>query len=58
MEVDLEKFDTTPEWVNVGLPRYVLSKIDARTKSMRETRSGFLAKAAMHELDREELETI
>ena len=58
VEVDLEKFDTTPEWVNVSLPRYVLSKIDARTKSTRETRSGFLAKAAMHKLDREELETI
>lgn len=50
VDVDLSKIDPTPERVNVSLPRFVLNRIDSFTKSNHETRSGFLARAAMNEL--------
>lgn len=50
VDVDLSKIDPTPERVNISLPRFVLSKIDSYTKAKHETRSGFLARAAMNEL--------
>lgn len=50
VDIDLSMLDPTPERVNISLPRYVLMKIDQHTKEKHETRSGFLARAAMHEL--------
>ena len=50
VDVDLSKVDPTPERVNISLPRFVLSKIDSYTKAKHESRSGFLARAAMNEL--------
>jgi predicted RNase H-like HicB family nuclease len=50
VDVDLSKLDPTPERVNISLPRFVLNKIDSYTKAKHETRSGFLARAAMNEL--------
>ena len=50
VDVDLSKVDPTPERVNISLPKFVLNKIDSYTKAKHETRSGFLARAAMNEL--------
>lgn len=50
VEVDLSELDPTPERVNISLPRFVLRQIDAYTKAHHESRSGFLARAAMHTL--------
>ncbi|TWG79628.1 putative RNase H-like HicB family nuclease [Cupriavidus gilardii J11] len=47
VDVEVEKLDTTPERVNISLPRFMLRKIDAYVESRHETRSGFLARAAM-----------
>lgn len=52
VDVDLSKLDPTPERVNISLPRFVLNRIDSYTKLHHETRSGFIARAAMHELTR------
>lgn len=49
-DVELEKLDTTPERVNISLPRFMLRRIDAYVESRHETRSGFLARAAMEAL--------
>jgi predicted RNase H-like HicB family nuclease len=50
VEVDLSEVDPTPERVNISMPRHVLKRIDAYTKSHHESRSGFLARVAMKEL--------
>jgi len=50
VDVDLSELDPKPERVNVSLPRFVLRRIDEYTKAHHETRSGFLARAAMHAL--------
>lgn len=50
VEVDFSELDPKPERVNVSLPRFVLRRIDEYTKTHHETRSGFLARAAMHAL--------
>lgn len=50
VDVDLSKVDPSPERVNISLPRFVLSKIDSYTKAKHETRSGFIARAALNEL--------
>ncbi|WP_153111533.1 type II toxin-antitoxin system HicB family antitoxin [Propionivibrio limicola] len=50
VDVDLSLLDPKPERVNISLPRFVLAKIDAYTKAKHETRSGFLARAALNEL--------
>lgn len=51
VDIDLASLDPTPERVNVSLPRFVLHRIDNYTKAHHETRSGFLAKAALRELE-------
>lgn len=48
VDIDLSALDPTPERVNISLPRFVLHRIDEYTKAHHETRSGFLARAAMH----------
>lgn len=50
VDVDLSRIDATPERVNISLPRFVLNRIDQHTKEMHETRSGFIARAALNEL--------
>lgn len=50
IDVDLSRVDATPERVNISLPRFVLNRIDNHTKTNHETRSGFLARAALNEL--------
>lgn len=47
VDVDLSKLDAKPERINISLPRFVLSKIDSYTEARHETRSGFLARAAL-----------
>ena|SRR5437868_2871138 len=46
-DVDITKLDTRPERINVSLPRFVLHKIDSYVERRHETRSGFLARAAL-----------
>jgi len=50
VDIDMSKLDPTPERVNISLPRFLLHNIDQYTKSHHETRSGFLARAAMQAL--------
>jgi metal-responsive CopG/Arc/MetJ family transcriptional regulator len=45
--------DPTPERVNISIPRFLLRKIDAFTESHHDTRNGFLSKAAIKELAKE-----
>lgn len=53
VEVDLTRLDAKPERINVSLPRFVLRKIDAYVEKRHETRSGFLARAALEALAHE-----
>ena len=46
VEVDVSRFDGRAEKINITLPRRLLAKIDAYSKSHGITRSGFLADAA------------
>jgi predicted RNase H-like HicB family nuclease len=50
VDIDPMAIDTTPERVNISIPKFVLRRIDQHTKKSHETRSGFLARAAMNEL--------
>lgn len=52
VEVDLAVLDDRAERVNITLPQRVLALIDAHAKRQGETRSGFLARAALEELRR------
>lgn len=54
VEVDLAKLDNKPERVNISLPKFVLNKIDQFVVSHHETRSGFLARAALSALAHEQ----
>ncbi|AJK50840.1 hypothetical protein BGL_2c27860 [Burkholderia plantarii] len=56
VSADPSRFDTKPERINVGLPRFVPSRIGEHVKARRETRSGFLARAAPEALSAEERE--
>lgn len=47
VDVDLSKLSTKAERINITLPSYVLTRIDAYTAARPETRSGFLARAAL-----------
>ena len=53
VDLDLAKLDSKPERINISLPRFVLSKIDRYAEARHETRSGFLARAAMELIDSE-----
>src|SRR6202012_2604631 len=44
---DLSHLGWKPEWTNIRLARFVLHKIDAYVEARPETRSGFLARAAL-----------
>jgi predicted RNase H-like HicB family nuclease len=47
VDVDLSKLSTKAERINITMPSYVLTKIDAYTATRPESRSGFLARAAL-----------
>ncbi len=47
VDVDLTELDAKPERVNISLPRFVLNRIDHYVATNHETRSGFLARAAL-----------
>lgn len=51
VDIDATRIDPKPERVNVSLPRFVLKRIDEFTKENHETRSGFLARAALRALE-------
>lgn len=47
VDVDLSKLNMKAERINITMPSYVLTKVDAFAESRHETRSGFLARAAL-----------
>ena len=47
VKVDPAMLDNTLERVNIGLPRRVLHRLDARARSDGETRSGLVARMAV-----------
>jgi len=47
VDVDVSKFDSKPERINISIPRFVLKKIDSYAESKHETRSGFISRAAL-----------
>ena len=51
VDIDATRIDPKPERVNVSLPRFLLKRIDAFTQEHHETRSGFLARAALRALE-------
>jgi predicted RNase H-like HicB family nuclease len=50
VEVDLARLADKAERVNITLPSRLLARVDARAKEVGDTRSGFLARAAMEAL--------
>jgi predicted RNase H-like HicB family nuclease len=50
VEVDLAGVADKAERINITLPSRLLARVDARTKQTGDTRSGFLARAAMEAL--------
>ena len=55
VDVDLSRLDDKAERVNITLPRRVLHAIDKYAARSGETRSGFLARAALDEMRRGEV---
>ena len=51
VDIDEMMLDPTPERVNISIPRFLLRKIDAYTQDHHDTRSGFLSRAAIKELE-------
>lgn len=54
VDVDLSSIDSKPERVNISLPRFVLRRIDQHVRQHHDTRSGFLARAAIDALANEQ----
>ncbi|NRR30473.1 type II toxin-antitoxin system HicB family antitoxin [Oxalobacteraceae bacterium] len=53
VNVDFAKLDSKPERINISIPRFILSKIDRYAESRHETRSGFIARAALQLIETE-----
>ncbi|MBI5014099.1 MAG: type II toxin-antitoxin system HicB family antitoxin [Deltaproteobacteria bacterium] len=53
VDVDLARLDSKAERVNITLPRRVLALVDRYARAHHESRSGFLARAALAELRRQ-----
>lgn len=53
VQVDLSKLSPKAVRVNITLPQRTITTIDAYAKRHGETRSGFLARAALNEVQRE-----
>jgi predicted RNase H-like HicB family nuclease len=49
-DVDITRLDSKPERINISLPRFVLHQIDTYVEKRHETRSGFIARAALEAL--------
>jgi predicted RNase H-like HicB family nuclease len=47
VDVDLSKLSSKAERINISMPSYVLTKVDSYAETRNETRSGFLARAAL-----------
>ena len=54
VDIDDQKVDRSPERINVSLPRFVLAKIDSHVDARHESRSGFLARAALRQIAEEQ----
>ena len=52
VDVSVEKFFGPAEKINITVPSLILKRIDAHAKTMGETRSGFLTKAAIEAIRR------
>jgi metal-responsive CopG/Arc/MetJ family transcriptional regulator len=52
VEVPVERYFGPAEKINITIPRLLLAKIDAYAKEHGETRSGFLAHAALQVMSR------
>lgn len=46
VDIDLSRIDTTPQRINITIPRSLLREIDVYASSIGATRSGFLSEAA------------
>ena len=53
VDVDISRLDARPERINISIPRFVLTKLDAFAASRHESRSGVLARAALSLIDAE-----
>jgi predicted RNase H-like HicB family nuclease len=53
VDVDISKLDAKPERINISIPRFVLTKLDAFAASRHESRSGVLARAALSLIEAE-----
>lgn len=53
VSIDPAEFDATPERIDISVPRFALRRIDRFIAQRRESRSGFLVRAALNELGRE-----
>lgn len=51
IDIDLSLLDSKPERVNISLPKFVLNKIDRHVYANHDSRSGFLARAALAALE-------
>jgi len=52
VDVDLSSVADKSERINITLPGRILARVDAHAKKIGETRSGFLARAALEALSR------
>lgn len=53
VDIDLSLIDKKPERINISLPSYLLKRIDTYVAARHETRSGFLARAALNTIAEE-----
>lgn len=54
VDIDITKLSSKPERFNVSWPKFILEKVDAFAESRHETRSGFLARAAIALIEKEQ----
>ena len=52
VEVDVSRLSTKPIRINISLPENLVQKIDCYARTHHLTRSGFLARAAMAEIQK------
>jgi len=57
VDVDVSRLSTKPVRINISLPENLVQDIDRYAKSHHLTRSGFLARAAMAEIQKGSVET-
>ena len=53
VSIDPADFDATPERINISVPRFALRRIDRYIRQHHDSRSGFLVRAALDELERQ-----